>query len=203
MAGRVSTDIVGDTTAAPGHVVDGERPLLVKMAVAATFLACSWLIIGHYGAWKQVETAVSAWAMQIVSSRNAVAMPGNMIFLFSGNGRRVISALEVASECSVGYVTAFLLVAGSALVFFPRLSLKRILAAIGVAGSIMFAFNVLRIAMVGAMEVWLGTSRGYVIGHVYLGTGVTFFSTLLAGVGFIFMLVIRDKKNLGSQMDRI
>ena len=201
MAGRVSTDI-SSTSASPDHVVDGGRPLWAKLTVAAVFLACSWWIFDHYVVWKQLETVVSAWAMQIVSSRMTVALPGNMIFLYSASGHQVVSALLVASECSVGYVTAFLLVAGSALVFFPRMSLKRILAAIGVAGSIMFAFNVVRIAMVGALEVWLGTSQGYVIGHVYLGTGVTFFSTLLAGASFLLMLVIRDKKNPSNQVGR-
>jgi exosortase/archaeosortase family protein len=115
-------------------------------------------------------------------------MPGNMIFLYSKNGLHVVSALEVASECSVGYLTATLLGVGALLVFIRRLSIRRILASIITASLVLLVFNIFRIAMIGAMEVWLGTSRGYAIGHVYLGTAVTFVGTLLAGATFLLML---------------
>ncbi len=196
MAGRVLDESSnGGSSELPDQAVTyGGRPLWVKLAVAASFLAGSWWIIGHYGEWKQLETVISAWAMRLVSSRLTVAMPGNMIFLYSGSGLRVISALEVASECSVGYLTATLLVVGALLVFIRRLSVKRILAAIGAASLVLLVFNVLRIAMIGEMEVWLGTTRGYAVGHVYLGTAVTFVGTLLAGATFLLMLVIRQRK---------
>jgi exosortase/archaeosortase family protein len=196
MAGRVSADSsTGGTSELPDQAVTyGGRPLWVKLAVAAIFLFGSWWILGHYSEWKQLETVVSAWAMRIVSSRLTVAMPGNMIFLYSGSGLRVVSALEVASECSVGYLTATLLAVGALLVFIRRLSIKRILAAIGTASMVLLVFNVVRISMIGAMEVWLGTARGYAVGHVYLGTAVTFVGTLLAGAAFLLMLVIRERE---------
>ncbi len=196
MAGRVTADSSnGSVSELPDQAVtyDG-RPMWVKSVVAVIFLVGSWWILAHYGDWKQLETVISAWAMRTASSRMTVAMPGNMIFLYSGNGLRVVSALEVASECSVGYLTATLLAVGALLVFIRRLSIKRILAAIGAASLVLLVFNVFRIAMIGAMEVWLGTAKGYSVGHVYLGTAVTFIGTLLAGATFLLMLVIRERK---------
>ncbi len=196
MAGRVSADgSNGSTSELPDQAVRlNARPLWIKFSVAAIFLFGSWWILGHYVAWKQLETIVSAGAMRIASSRLVIAMPGNMIFLYSKNGLHVVSALEVASECSVGYLTATLLGVGALLVFIRRLSIRRILASIITASLVLLVFNIFRIAMIGAMEVWLGTSRGYAIGHVYLGTAVTFVGTLLAGATFLLMLVVRDRK---------
>ena len=65
MAGRVTADSSdGSVSELPDQAVtyDG-RPMWVKLAVAVIFLVGSWWILAHYGDWKQLETVISAWAM--------------------------------------------------------------------------------------------------------------------------------------------
>lgn len=140
--------------------------------------------------WRGLEAVVSAWAIQVVTGQDTLAVPArHMLILYKDTS--VESIFVLTSECTVAYLAGALLIGAAPLMLLRPLSPWRTVTAVALGGAILVLGNVARLTAIGATVSSLGRDPGLVIAHTYLGSLLTVLGTCAAGIAFAAVLLGR------------
>lgn len=181
-------------TAEPGPVRSSNAPARWnRRLLAGLVVACGLLLLVSGARWRGIEAALSANAIAIVVGAGVVVSraPGDVVVL--SNGRSLVSALVITSGCSAGYLLGVLTLCTGPLVLVRRLSLVRVLGALGLAAGIVLTVNIARIATIALSVSTWGVATGLSLSHTFLGSILTLVGTAFAGLAFAGILLVPER----------
>lgn len=149
-----------------------------------------------------VAVAVALVVWQRTYRTVEMVMAGGLIRLFTSDGVYVASSrqsvyfglgsdtpfgLRMSPECTSAFLLLpLLLVAAVMIALRPRIT-RQVLGALGIAVVVLVVVNQLRLlALVGLID-WLGTDRGYYLGHTLFGSLISIIGGAAALVLFVWL----------------
>ena len=160
----------------------GRRLLALSLGLAGIVL------LWKAGAWRAGETWLSAHGIAWVTGRPTVNVAASHVVVVYDRHAHA-SGFVLTSECSVAYFVAALTLLSAPLLLVPRLPIRRVLAALGIASGIVLVVNIVRLTAIGAAVDVFGVRDGFAFSHTYLGSLLTFLGTCAAGVSFTVVLL--------------
>jgi exosortase/archaeosortase family protein len=162
-------------------------------AVILLVTSATAIVMGHR-MYRTVEVVVAGKILDLVTSSGTFVAAERQTVYF-GLGSATPFGLRMSPECT----SAFLLVplfgmAAIMIALRPWIS-RSVLTALGVAGLILFVVNQLRVLTLVGLINWLGTDRGYHLGHTVLGSMVSVFGGAAALILFV-VLATRPAREL-------
>jgi exosortase/archaeosortase family protein len=161
---------------------------LSRYVISLVLVAAVLVLAVHEGTWRQMEANLGGRFIGILTGHSAYSRSGGLIYLVSGQGI-VVGIFVVTAECSVGYLVVGVLLITAFLAMVRPIPVRRVLSAAVLASAILLLFNILRLGMIGLFVAQYGVKVGFPIAHTYLGTFLTIFSTVVAGIMYALVVL--------------
>lgn len=167
-----------------------------RLLVAAILVAAAgWLAMSRPTV-RVAEAAASRPLVGVVAGP-AIHLPGtDRIFYpdYDGSGWR---ALQITDVCSAALPVASVLLVGALTLVVARFRPLRVLLGALTGAAVLFAVNVVRIAVIaGATRRW--GADGFAVSHRVIGTGIA-----LAGLAIAFLALFRSAARPGRRAPRL
>jgi exosortase/archaeosortase family protein len=168
---------------------DDRLPIL-RWVVPVILIGAGALVLTTIGRFRELETALSRGIAQLITGTRTTDLLSAHVFYWALGTPRAFG-LVIQSDCSSSWLVGPLLVIAGLLATARRLRAGRVMAGAVLAVGVMFASNLVRIALI----VWATNRYGYQHGfwwsHVIVGS-------LFTVVGSLAALTILLKVSLGG-----
>lgn len=168
--------------------IGGRRTnFLTYLAIAALVVGGTAIVLAYqaYGSW---EIRFSGVLIEAVSNAGVYVVPERQTVYF-GLGTSNALGLRMTPECSSVFLLVPLITVATILLAVSRRKITRsVLVALAVAGVTLILVNQARVLLLVGLIGWLGTDRGYYLGHTLFGSMVSVIGGAIALVLFVWLI---------------
>ncbi|MGH9138339.1 MAG: hypothetical protein ACRD0G_15055 [Acidimicrobiales bacterium] len=156
----------------------------MAIAAATSFAAAAVLLLVFEPYVRRFEARTSAFVIDALDLVGADSIGAAVTFFL--DDRYV--GFRITAACSAALLVAPFLALGSGVAVSRRVSVPRLLSALGLITVLLFVVNQIRLLVVVlSMRAW-GYEQGYERSHVLLGTAVSTLGVVAALVAFVVVL---------------
>ena len=155
-------------------------------ALAVLLLGIAAALIIWQRSYRTVEMQLAGGLIRLFTSDGVyVAAQRQSVYFGLGSDRPF--GLRMSPECTSAFLLLPLLVVGAAMIVLrPRVT-RQVLVALGVSVVALVLVNQLRLLMLVGLIDWLGTDRGYYLGHTMFGSLLSVIGGAAALVMFVWL----------------
>lgn len=170
------------------------RPIAWHRALAVTLLLVAAALVVWHRAYRTVEMVLAGGLIRLFTSDGVYVAAERQSVYFGLGGDRPFG-LRMSPECTSAFLLLpLLLVAAAMIVLRPRIS-RQVLGALGISLVALVVVNQLRLLLLVGLVNWLGTDRGYYLGHTMFGSLVSVFGGAAALVLFVWLATRSPKED--------
>ncbi len=156
-----------------------------RLLAVLLLLAAAGLIVWQR-AYRTVEMMLAGGMIRLFTADGVYVAAERQSVYFGLGGDRPFG-LRMSPECTSAFLLLPLLLVGAVMVVLrPRIT-RQVLGALGIAVVVLVLVNQLRLLMLVGLVNWLGTDRGYYLGHTMFGSLVSVFGGAAALVLFVWL----------------
>lgn len=164
--------------------VPGPRTPAWPKALAALLLGIAAALIIWQRWYRTVEMMLAGGVIRLFTS-DGVYVAAQRQSVYFGLGSDTPFGLRMSPECTSAFLLLPLLLVGAVMIVLrPRVT-RQVLFALGVSVVALVLVNQLRMLLLVGLIDWLGTDRGYYLGHTMFGSLVS----VIGGAGALVMFV--------------
>lgn len=164
----------------------GPRTAGWPKALAVLLLAIAAALIIWQRTYRTVEMMLAGGVIRLFTS-DGVYVAASRQSVYFGLGSDTPFGLRMSPECTSAFLLLPLLVIGAVMIVLrPRIA-RQVLVALGVAVVALILVNQLRLLMLVGLIDWLGTDRGYYLGHTMFGSLISVIGGAAALVMFVWL----------------
>lgn len=162
------------------------RPVPWPKALAVLLLVAAAALIVWQRAYRTVEMMLAGGLIRLFTSDGVyVAAQRQSVYFGLGSDRPF--GLRMTPECTSAFLLLPLLLVGAVMIVLrPRVT-RQVLFALGVSAVVLILVNQLRLLMLVGLINWLGTDRGYYLGHTMFGSLISVIGGAAALVLFVWL----------------
>lgn len=154
--------------------------------LAALLLAVAAALIVWQRAYRTGEMFLAGGIIQLFSP-DGVYVAARRQSVYFGLGSETPFGLRMSPECTSAFLLLPLLLVGAVMIVLrPRIT-RQVLVALGLAVVALVIVNQLRVLLLVGLIDWLGSGRGYYLGHTLFGSLVSVFGGAAALVMFAWL----------------
>lgn len=169
------------------RAVPWHRALAVALVLGAVAL------IVWQRAYRTVEMILAGGLIRLFTS-DGVYVAAQRQTVYFGLGGDTPFGLRMSPECTSAFLLLPLLLVGAVMIALrPRIS-RQVLGALGIAVVVLILVNQLRLLMLVALIDWMGTDRGYYLGHTMFGSLISVIGGAAALVLFVWLSTRAPRK---------
>jgi exosortase/archaeosortase family protein len=162
------------------------RPGAGPSAVVIMLITCATAVVIGHRTYRTIEVVVAGRILDLVTSYGVVVTPGRQTVYF-GLGSGSPFGLRMSPECTSAFLLVPLFGLAALMIALRPWITRSVLTALGVAGLVLLVVNQLRILTLVGLINWLGTKRGYHLGHTVLGSMVSVIGGAAALILFVLL----------------
>jgi exosortase/archaeosortase family protein len=167
-------------TAALSRSTAPHRALAVLLLLAAAAL-----VVWHR-AYRTVEMLLAGGLIRLFTSDGVYVAAARQTVYFGLGGDRPFG-LRMSPECTSAFLLLPLLVVGTVMIVLRPHIARQVVGALGIALVVLVVVNQLRLLMLVGLVNWLGSDRGYYLGHTMFGSFISVFGGAAALVLFVWL----------------
>lgn len=169
------------------------RPLAWHRAAAVVLvLAAAALVVGHR-AYRTAEMILAGGLIRLFTS-DGVYVAAQRQTVYFGLGGDTPFGLRMSPECTSAFLLLPLLLVGAVMVVLRPNITGQVLGALGISLAALVVVNQVRLLMLVGLIDWLGTDRGYYLGHTMFGSLISVFGGAAALVLFVWLATRSRRK---------
>jgi exosortase/archaeosortase family protein len=162
-------------------------------ALAAVLVLGAVALIVWQRAYRTVEMTLAGGLIRLFTS-DGVYVAAQRQSVYFGLGGDTPFGLRMSPECTSAFLLLPLLLVGAVMIVLrPRIT-RQVIGALGIAVVALILVNQLRLLMLVGLIDWLGTDRGYYLGHTMFGSLISVIGGAAALVVFVWLSTRAPKK---------
>lgn len=162
-------------------------------ALAAVLVLIAISLIVWQRAYRTVEMILAGGLIRLFTS-DGVYVATQRQTVYFGLGGDTPFGLRMSPECTSAFLLLPLLLVGAVMIALrPRIA-RQVIGALGIAVVALILVNQLRLLMLAGLIDWLGTDRGYYLGHTMFGSLISVIGGAAALVLFVWLSTRSPKK---------
>ncbi len=170
----------------------GPRTVSWPKALAVLLLVVAAAVIVWQRAYRTVEMMLAGGLIRLFTS-DGVYVASQRQTVYFGLGSETPFGLRMSPECTSAFLLLPLLLVGAVMIALrPRIA-RQVMIALGVSAVALVLVNQIRLLMLVGLIDWLGTDRGYYLGHTMFGSLISVLGGAAALVLFVW-LATRQRK---------
>lgn len=155
-------------------------------------LAAAGLVV-FQRAYRTVEMTLAGGLIRLFTSDGVYVAAQRQSVYFGLGGDRPFG-LRMSPECTSAFLLLPLLLVGAVMIVLRPQITRQVLGALGIAVVVLILVNQLRLLMLVGLINWLGTDRGYYLGHTMFGSLISVIGGAAALVLFVWLSTRSPKK---------
>jgi exosortase/archaeosortase family protein len=168
-------------------------PLRWDRALAVVLLLLAVALVMWHRVYRTVEMLLAGGLIRLFTS-DGVYVAAERQSVYFGLGGATPFGLRMSPECTSAFLLLPLLGVGTVMILLrPRIA-RQVLRALGISLAVLIVVNQLRLLMLVGLVNWLGTDRGYYLGHTMFGSFISVFGSAAALVLFVWLATRSPKK---------
>lgn len=172
------------------------RPIPWHRALAVALLLLAVSLVVWQRAYRTVEMTLAGGLIRLFTS-DGVYVAAQRQSVYFGLGGDTPFGLRMSPECTSAFLLLPLLLVGAVMIVLrPRIT-RQVIGALGIAVVALILVNQLRLLMLVGLIDWMGTDRGYYLGHTMFGSLISVIGGAAALVLFVW-LATRSPKKAGA-----
>jgi exosortase/archaeosortase family protein len=161
------------------------HPIAWQRAVAASLLLAALALIMWHRVYRTAEMMLAGGVIRLFTSDGVYVAAARQSVYFGLGGNHPFG-LRMSPECTSAFLLLPLLFVGAVMVLLrPRIT-RQVLGALGLSLVALILVNQLRLLMLVGLINWLGTDRGYYLGHTVFGSIISVIGGAAALVLFVW-----------------
>jgi exosortase/archaeosortase family protein len=154
------------------------------------------LVVWNRG-YRTIEMVLAGELIRLFSSDRVYLAAATQSVYFGLGGDRPFG-LRMSPACTSAFLLLSLLLIGAVMIALRPATAKQVVVALGIATVLLILVNQLRMLMLVGLVNWMGTNRGYVLGHTMFGSLVSVFGGATTLVLFVWLATRSPKKPTGG-----
>lgn len=170
------------------------QPIRWHRALAVVLLLLAAALIVFQRAYRTVEMVLAGGLIRLFTSDGVYVAAQRQSVYFGLGGDRPFG-LRMSPECTSAFLLLPLLLVGAVMIVLRPHITRQVLGALGIALVVLILVNQLRLLMLVGLINWLGTDRGYYLGHTMFGSLISVFGGAAALVLFVWLATRSPQKD--------
>jgi exosortase/archaeosortase family protein len=168
-------------------------PIPWHRALAVVLLLAAVALVVWQRAFRTVEVTLAGGLIRLFTS-DGVYVAAQRQSVYFGLGGDTPFGLRMSPECTSAFLLLPLLLVGAVMIVLrPRIT-RQVIGALGIAVVALILVNQLRLLMLVGLIDWMGTDRGYYLGHTMFGSLISVIGGAAALVLFVWLSTRSPKK---------
>lgn len=170
------------------------RTIAWHRALAVALLLVAAALVVWHRAYRTVEMLLAGGLIRLFTSDGVYVAAQRQSVYFGLGGDRPFG-LRMSPECTSAFLLLPLLLVGAVMIVLrPGIS-RQVLGALGISLVALIVVNQLRLLLLVGLVNWLGTDRGYYLGHTMFGSLVSVLGGAAALVLFVWLATRSHRKD--------
>lgn len=170
------------------------RPVQWHRALSVVLLLGAVALVVWHRAYRTVEMLLAGGLIRLFTSDGVYVAAARQTVYFGLGGDRPFG-LRMSPECTSAFLLLPLLLVGAVMIVLRPHIARQVLGALGIALVVLIVVNQLRLLMLVGLINWLGTDRGYYLGHTMFGSFISVFGGAAALVLFVWLATRSPKED--------
>jgi exosortase/archaeosortase family protein len=170
------------------------QPIRWHRALAVMLLLLAAALVVFQRAYRTVEMVLAGGLIRLFTSDGVYVAAQRQSVYFGLGGDRPFG-LRMSPECTSAFLLLPLLLVGAVMIVLRPHIMRQVLGALGIALVVLILVNQLRLLMLVGLINWLGTDRGYYLGHTMFGSLISVFGGAAALVLFVWLATKSAQKD--------
>ena len=169
------------------------RPIAWHRALAVALVLAAAALVVWQRVYRTGEMVLAGGLIRLLTSDGVYVATARQTVYF-GLGGDTPFGLRMSPECTSAFLLLPLLLVGAVMVALrPRIA-RQVLGALAISLAALIVVNQLRLLMLVWLIGWLGTDRGYYLGHTMFGSMVSVIGGAAALVLFVWLATRSPKE---------
>ncbi|WP_459708004.1 exosortase P [Actinophytocola sp. KF-1] len=174
------------------------RPIPWHRALAVVLLLVAVSLVVWQRAYRTVEMTLAGGLIRLFTS-DGVYVAEQRQSVYFGLGGDTPFGLRMSPECTSAFLLLPLFLVGAVMIVLrPRIT-RQVIGALGIAVVALILVNQLRLLMLVGLVNWMGTDRGYYLGHTMFGSLISVIGGAAALVLFVWLATRAPEKETGKK----
>jgi exosortase/archaeosortase family protein len=169
------------------------RPIAWHRGVAVVLLLGAVALVVWHRVYRTIEMQLAGGLIRLFTS-DGVYVAAQRQSVYFGLGGETPFGLRMSPECTSAFLLLPLLLVGAVMILLRPHIARQVLGALGFSLVALILVNQLRLLMLVGLIDWLGTDRGYYLGHTVFGSLISILGGAAALVLFVWLAIWSPRK---------